>query len=205
MLGRMTFSAVLLVVGLLLAYRAAGSDDMPATVIPAAGLLTVGIGLLVGALYGRSRWLILLGVVLALLTGAAGTSESVGRQGIGVRTWAPTSVAEVRPVYRLGLGEATLDLSGLSVPAGERLVVDAAVEVGELRVLLPRGATINIDSYTESGGVVYSTAGAQGLDSGNDRYLRTGDSTAGTIELDLRVGLGSLTVHDTMEVPDVTP
>jgi phage shock protein PspC (stress-responsive transcriptional regulator) len=207
MLGRLTLSAVLLVVGLVLAFRAAATEPASLTVVPAAALATVGIGLLIGTFYGRARWLILVGAVLTLATGAAAAADSVGKEGIGIRTWAPSSVADVRPEYRLGLGDATLDLSQLSVPAGERVVVDAEVEVGELDVLVPADATIQITSQTESGGTVWSTGagGFRALDEGQDRYTRTGDGSAGTIELDLRVGLGSLTIHDTMETPDGTP
>jgi hypothetical protein len=207
LLGRITVSVVLLVIGVLLAVRAASSDPAPFTVVPAAALALVGLGLLVGAFYGRSRWLILLGVVLALATGAAAASESVGKEGIGVRTWAPSSIGEVQPEYRLGIGDATLDLSAVSVPAGERVVVEVAVDVGELDVLVPQEPTIDIESDTESGGSIW-TADADGfrqLESGQDRYFRTGDSSAGTIDLDLRVGLGTLRVHETMEARDVTP
>lgn len=212
LLGRLTLSATLLVVGVLLAIRAADSDPAPVTVVPAAALATVGIGLLVGAFYGRSRWLILLGVVLAIATGVAAASEEVGDRGIGVRTWAPQSVLEVLPEYRLGIGEATLDLSGVSVPAGERLVVEAAVDVGELIVLLPPDAAVDIETHTESGGSVRGSTEfwtERRINDGYDRYQRPGDASAGRIELDLTVGLGSLTIHDIAfddeEVLDETP
>ena len=195
MLGRLTFSAVLLVVGVLLAIRA-GTDALAITVIPAAALLTVGIGLLFGAVYGRSRWLILLGVVLTLATAVTAVADSAADDGIGVRKWAPQSVSQVQPSYQLGIGEATLDLREVSPAPGERLVIEAGVGIGELRVMAPSDANLEITGETTAGAVWMPGGGSlEGLNEGPFKHFQAGSTAAGTIELDLRVGLGSLWVQ----------
>jgi hypothetical protein len=206
LLGRITVSVVLLVIGVLLAVRAASSDPAPFTVVPAAALALVGLGLLVGAFYGRSRWLILLGVVLALATGAAAASESVGKEGIGVRTWAPSSIGEVQPEYRLGIGDATLDLSAVSVPAGERVVVEVAVDVGELDVLVPHEPTIDIESDTESVEASGQRTPTGSGSSSPDRIATSGRATAQRGPSTSTFGwLGHPEGSRHMEARDVTP
>jgi hypothetical protein len=67
LLGRITVGTALLVVGVLWLLRTAGVLPLDAVQLVAAGLLVVGVGLLVGAFAGRARWLILVGIVLAPL------------------------------------------------------------------------------------------------------------------------------------------
>ena len=65
----MTLSVATLVTGVLLALRLSGVDALTAPRILAVALLVVGGGVLVGAFVGRARWLIPVGLVLALALG----------------------------------------------------------------------------------------------------------------------------------------
>ena len=104
----MTLSLATLVTGVLLALRLSGVDGLTAPRILAVALLVVGGGLLVGAWVGRARWLIAVGLLLALALGASAAARSAGLDdGVGERTWTPRGDAS----YRLGAGEAVLDLS----------------------------------------------------------------------------------------------
>src|SRR4051812_6512398 len=67
----LTFSAMLLVAGVLAAIEASDAADISAGVVLATLLIVVGCGLLAGAWIGRSRGLIALGLVLTLATAVA--------------------------------------------------------------------------------------------------------------------------------------
>ena len=68
-LGLLTVSAALLVVGVLLGLQAANQIDLTVGGVLAGALATVGVGLLVGARWGRSRGLVLLAALLAATLG----------------------------------------------------------------------------------------------------------------------------------------
>jgi phage shock protein PspC (stress-responsive transcriptional regulator) len=194
-LGRITISAALLVAGLLIGWEAASGRDVPAEVVLAAALGTVGLGLVVGAFYGRARGLVVLGVLLAVATVATAAVDVPVHGGTGDRRWAPTSVAEVRSPYRLGAGQATVDLRDLAVPAGQTLPVTASVGAGQLVVQVPRDAALDVIAHAGIGTVRMPNGPNQdGLDAGLT-WTDAGTGTAGTIKLDLEVGAGNVEVR----------
>lgn len=205
-LGGVTFGVALVVTGILLAVRAATDADIPFPVVPATALTIVGVGLLIGAFYGRSRLLIVLGVVLFLATAAAtGVRATAGTNAVGVREWSPRSIADVQPSYRLGVGEATLDLSAVTPPAGRQLVVEAVLGAGDLTVVVPPNASLDIDIDASSatvslldepdGAAVRDHDMPFGAAVRDETFRYDGESSAGTIVLDLRVGTGSVWVQ----------
>ena len=94
----------------------------------------VGLGLVVGAFVGRARGLVVLGVLLTLLASAAAVADVPVRGGVGDRTWRPATVSDLHDAYRLGIGQAELDLTRLDLagagrtagrdPAGRRRPAD---------------------------------------------------------------------------------
>ena len=112
----MTLSLATLVTGVLLALRLSGVDALTAPRILAVALLVVGGGLLVGAWVGRARWLIAVGLALALVLLPYAALDGRLTGGAGERTWVPTATATDQPAYRLGAGEAVLDLRELEPP-----------------------------------------------------------------------------------------
>ena len=94
-------------------------------------------GLVLGAWYGRGRRLMAWGsaVAVALIVAASWSIPLKG--GIGDRTWAPDTIAEVRSdsPYRLAIGDGTLDLT--AILPGESFEVEASVGLGQLTVLVP--------------------------------------------------------------------
>jgi phage shock protein PspC (stress-responsive transcriptional regulator) len=81
-------------------------------------------------------------VLVAAAVFAAVFDVHVGR-GIGDRTVAVTSTENLHSDYRLGIGSLELDLGALQLPVGETHV-DASVDVGELRVIVPQGVGLRI-------------------------------------------------------------
>ena len=104
-----------------------------------------GLGLVFSSFLGRTGWgtLFLAVLTAALLAGSAALPKSIDAQW--VRTdWAPAVAGEVRPGYRLGTGDATLDLSRITVPAGKTLTTGAELGAGRARVVVPKDVTVKM-------------------------------------------------------------
>ena len=196
-LGAMTLSVATLVTGVLLALRLSGVDAITAPRVLAVALLVVGGGLLVGAWVGRARWLIAVGLVLALALGASAAARGTGLDdGLGERTWTPAGDAS----YALGAGQAELDLSRL--PRGSTSEVDVELWAGRVLVLVPRDVRVTGEAEAGVGELLVV------LDDGRQRVLNPDDDTdvrergflpgetgGPEVELDLEVGMGQIEVR----------
>jgi phage shock protein PspC (stress-responsive transcriptional regulator) len=151
-LGLVTVSALAVVLGVTLALDRGGLLSVSAAGYVATALAVVAAGLLVGARYGRSRSLVVLGVLLTLALAVAGVPGHAFRSGTGDRTWTPASAAEVAGRYRLGAGKAVLDLSRVDFPAAG---VHTRVEMGagQLKVLLPPDVDARLSASVGAGQV----------------------------------------------------
>jgi phage shock protein PspC (stress-responsive transcriptional regulator)/predicted membrane protein len=194
-LGRLTFSAMLIVVGLMVGWNVMSEDDFKVVAIFASALAVVGIGLLVGAFAGRARSLIVLGILLSIATSIAAAADHRWGTGVGERAWTPQTVAAADRPYRLGIGDATLALTEL--PAGSSVDVETRLGVGELTVLVPLDATVVVDAEVGAGNLAVLDQPRQ---DGTDLNLEATvpgltDQPGQTITLDARVGLGELEVR----------
>ncbi len=109
--------------------------------------------------------LIVLSVVI-LATGAFfGAVASTGvplSGGIGQRVVQPTAPSELQSVYRLAIGNMTVDLT--HVPLGTaRHTITASVGVGVLVVDVPRDAVVDVDAHSGIGTVDYGQSGPSGF------------------------------------------
>jgi phage shock protein PspC (stress-responsive transcriptional regulator) len=196
-LGAMTVSGATLVTGVLLALRLSGVESLTAPRILAVALLVVGGGLLVGAWVGRARWLIVVGLALALALGVSVAARDAGLDdGLGERTWTPTGDAS----YALGAGEAVLDLS--SLPATGTAEVDVELGVGRLLVLVPRDVRVTGAAQAGVGELlqVFGDGRRRVLNPDDDtdvreRFSFPGEAGGPTVELDLEVGMGQIEVR----------
>jgi phage shock protein PspC (stress-responsive transcriptional regulator) len=189
-LGRLTLSVLLVGAGaaLLLAQQA---DDVTGRGVESAfavGLLIVAAALFAGAWWGRALPLIAIGVLFTIAAAGASLFDVPLKGGAGDRTWDP--VASVRPAYRLGVGDATLDLSNV---AGDRVETKASVGIGHLRVVVPHDATVEVDAHAGLGEVRVLGRTADGTDA--ERSVREAGSELGPhVTLDVRVGVGQVEV-----------
>ncbi|QIP85084.1 PspC domain-containing protein [Streptomyces sp. Tu 2975] len=166
-----------------------------------AALSVFGLGLLVSALLGRTGFgTILLTLVTAgLLAGASALPKDIGTSW-GEQHWRPASVTAVEPLYELGTGVGTLDLSTLSVPAGELVSTRAEIGAGQLKVVLPKDATVKLDAEVGVGDVRFPGDTPNDIDVGPSQDRRrtlpppAGAEPAGTLELNLEVGIGQVEV-----------
>ncbi|WP_030542643.1 PspC domain-containing protein [Streptomyces albus] len=111
----------------------------------AAALAVFGLGLAVSAFYGRAGGGTVVAAVLTcgLLVGAGSLPEGVTTHWQR-STWRPASAADVRPAYGLGTGRAELDLSALDLGKDEKVATRASVGAGELLVLVPPDAVLDL-------------------------------------------------------------
>jgi phage shock protein PspC (stress-responsive transcriptional regulator) len=178
-LGLLTVSVMLVVAGLLaLAQVSAGT-------FLAGCLIVVGAGLLAGAWWGHARALVVLGVLLAGATAVASVADVPLAGGIGDRRWIVHTGEELRAHYRLGVGNAELDLTDLKLTDDRR--VEVTVGMGDLRVHLPPDADVDVRGHAGFGVVSLLGRESDGAD-----VERHGHATGGQhhLVLAVRVGMG---------------
>jgi hypothetical protein len=117
----------------------------------AVALGTIGFGLIVGTWFGRARWLIAPGLVLAVILNVGGAVQDWSdRHPQRAQVWQPTSVAEIDDTYHLDVGSARLDLSRVDF-TGHKVAIDVNVDVGNLVVVLPPDVDANVDVSVDLG------------------------------------------------------
>ena len=195
-LGRVTVSAALIVVGLMAAWNSASDDDFKVVSVFAAALAVVAAGLLVGAVVGRSWGLIWLGILLTIATGISNAADQELDGGVGERSWVPTTVAEAERTFRLGIGDAELDLTRL--PAGSEVDVETRLGVGSLRIIVPVDARVVVEGDVGVGDLqLFDEPDLDGTDLHRETTsLPPSGVEGGTlIHIDAEVGLGELVVR----------
>jgi phage shock protein PspC (stress-responsive transcriptional regulator) len=141
----LTASVAALTAGVLVLVGTGTSTSVPAEVVLASALGVTGLGLVIGSFWGRSTGLVLLATLLGLGLAATVAVRPVVDDGVGDRTWLPSS-SETHQSYRLGVGDATLDLTGLTPQEARTISVDAHVVVGHLLVIVPEGLRVSLSA-----------------------------------------------------------
>lgn len=157
----------------------------------AVPLAVVGLGLLIASVAGRGRWLIVVGATLLV---ALGIVTAVERADGGSATWEPTSLSELRRSYRVGVGDATLDLTGIT--DWGRAVVDVRIDVGDLTVILPPFVDADVSARSDVGSVNLFGIRSDGIGRSTRRITNYGADGPGGGELRLsaNVDIGDITV-----------
>ncbi len=151
-LGRIVLSAMLLVLGVMAAVDQVHGVSITAPAYVATALAVVGAGLVAGAWFGRARGLIALGLLLCLalaVTSAASHVRHIGGSS-GNRVWTPGNAQDINAVYRLGAGDATLDLTHVSFTDASATTT-VHLGAGQARVLLPAAVDATVHASTGLG------------------------------------------------------
>ena len=162
----------------------------------AAGLV-IGAGIvLVAAAFARpARWLILPALSLALSAGFVSAAGIDLDGGVGDREYRPTSAADIRGEYKLGVGELIVDLRGANLPAGDHdLHIDLGV--GHALLLVPENVCVATQGEvgvgaievfgSENGGIDVGFDDARNATGGNPRIVLDGDVGVGFLEVNHR-------------------
>lgn len=148
-LGRLIFAVMLLTLGVLGLADMAGAS-IGAEIYVAAALAVVGLGLIVGAWFGRARGYILLGLLLSLLLPVVQAGDPLERAGTGRVHWNPPSIDLVSEEYSHRFGEAVLDLSDVDFNGQDR-TVEVDISFGDLRVYVPPNVDTTVISNVSFG------------------------------------------------------
>ena len=163
---------------------------------PGAGtawlIAIVGLVVLLVTGEGRPRKLAIAGLsVIAVLVAAAAIAiatafawfdVSLG-DGVGDHSYAPAGLVDVKPEYKLGIGNLKIDLSSVRSPA----TVKASVGIGELRIIVPDNVPVAVDATVKAGSI--SALGRE--DDGRNARVVT---VAGRLHVTARVGAGHIDV-----------
>jgi phage shock protein PspC (stress-responsive transcriptional regulator) len=192
-LGWYVLAAILVV----LAVLAVVGNLAPVRVVPGqyfgAGLLALGLGLIAGAWWGRARLLIVLGILVLPIAAVSAFLTVPLEGGVADEAFRPQNAAEVQPAYHLLGGRLRLDLTALRPGAGA-VTLEASVGVGDLYVVVPPDATVQL-SGTVQGGHLYLLGRDHEGTGLADRVSEAGEGGGANLILDLDVGIGSLWVE----------
>ncbi|HEY6423913.1 MAG TPA: PspC domain-containing protein [Pseudonocardiaceae bacterium] len=168
---------------------------LPVGHLVALVLGVVGLGLVVGSLVHSGRGLIAVAVPLALLTMVL-QAAPVSGFNVGTQRWSPVTAADVQPRYEVTLGNAHLDLTGLTFPEGHPVVTGVAVGVGQTHVIVPPNVDVQVSCQAQLGEVHClgvagegSPARANATDNGPD------GPGGGKLVLNVRSGAGNIHVE----------
>jgi hypothetical protein len=192
------FSVLLIVLGTMFALSEV-HWSIPVEAYLAAGLAVVGLGLIVGAWYGRARGLIAVGIIGALALGSVSASDGLRGPGpirTGTHTFAPASVSQLQPSYTQDAGDMVLDLSRVDF-TGQDVTLNAKVSLGNLRIVLPNtvDAVVVADVTVGNAQVFGENWNGLGLDTRTVTDNGPDGVGGGTIHIDASVDAGNLEVR----------
>ena len=179
------------------AVEALGWWNAPALWVIVTGLGIVMVALFISTVVNRS-WLLpiplaLVGMVVAVLCLAQPDLDGAS----GDRTVLPSTVAAATESQHLAAGQLVIDLRDVPFTPGVPIVVTAEVGVGQLRVLVPSNVDTLVRTDVGAGEAeVWGDQVSEGFRQDTTRVAEA-DVTpaAGAVELDLRVGLGQISVE----------
>jgi hypothetical protein len=194
MLGRFTWSAVLIVAGVAWLIDITGAAVVDARFVFAIELALVGIALLVGAFFGRSRGLIALGLVLTFFAGTFAALDVPLHGPIGERVVHPAAIGALEGKYHIGIGHLQLDLRDTALD-GEAHRVVLTDAIGFIEVFVPTDARVEVKARSDIGSVDILGRPEEG---GTHADLDVVDDPAGSsgprIVIDAHVGFGAVKV-----------
>jgi len=194
MLGRFTWSAVLIVAGVAWLIDLTGAAVVDARFVFAIELALVGVALLVGTFFGRSRGLIALGLVLTFFAGTFAALDVPLRGPIGEHVVQPNAMSDLHARYRLAIGHLELDLENTTPDTQARRVVltDA---IGFIEVFVPADARVKVVARADAGSLdILGRRENGGSHVHRDVLDEPSGSSGALIVIDAHVGFGAVKV-----------
>jgi hypothetical protein len=204
--------------GVCWALGAAGVVELSLASVAAGGLVIVGGGLVASLWFGRAPGLIAVGLGLAVLlllasslgpwfqrartihaergqnTFALSFGQAPGghASAVGEQVYQPHSLDELGSEYQLGVGDLTLDLSQLDF-SGTTHEVQVHLGMGQAIVIVPPDTQVVALGHVGIGEATVFERHEGGL--GNSLEVNSPGNGAGTLRIDLHVGMGEGTVR----------
>ncbi|WP_066582422.1 LiaF domain-containing protein [Cellulomonas timonensis] len=178
--------------------------------LTAAGVAVIllGLGVVYSGLRGRSSGVLGTLAVIAIIVAApvAVFNKPVWNvdgawRAIGDETFVVGTRDAAASGYNLGIGDSTVDLTGVPL-TGETLLVPVSVGVGELRILVPEGASVSAEVRAGVGDVTWRVDGetrrSSGVGIGTQRFS-TADVAKGAdaqLALSVDIGAGDIVIEE---------
>jgi phage shock protein PspC (stress-responsive transcriptional regulator) len=194
MLGRLTWSALLVVAGTAWMINVTGAASFDVRVVIAIELAIVGVALVAGAWFGRARGLIVLGLLLTLVAGTLSVLDVPLRGPIGERIVRPNAIGELDGRYQLGIGHLELDLRGVALDgkAHDVVLTDA---IGFVEVFVPADARVEVIARTDAGSIdLFGRHEGDGTQVRRVVFDDPAGATGPRLVIDAHVGFGAVKV-----------
>ena len=155
-----------------------------------------GVGLVVGAWFGRTRGLTVLGVVLlpilvlSPLQVDERSSIDFDFASVGQAQHRPGTVEEILDEYEMGFGSLLIDLRDVDF-AGHTVATRADVGIGEILVRVPEGVSAHVSGRVGMGTLQVGDQKQGGIGVEGDLRL---EGTGGKLVLDADIGIGQIVV-----------
>lgn len=150
-----------------------------------------GLGLVVGAWFGRPGGLVVLGLVLLPILFLSRFAGGANLTSVGEVHFRPESVERIRDSYELGMGEMDIDLREVDF-AGRTVELEMQVGIGQVHIRLPAGVAADVSGEVGMGTVRVGDRECSGIGVEGD-FLREG--LKGTLVLYAEVGMGQIVVN----------
>lgn len=201
--------SLFVIAGALIAQRGGWFDRSTAGTAAALVVLIFGVAIIVSGLRGRRGGVLGLLAIFAALVALPLAVNSrdginpwiVDNNGVHVTTTQGTTTITDRTTaangFRMGFGDATVDLTGVPLQAGDRLTVPIDVSAGNLVVRVPSGAQVAAQADIGAGQVTWQVGGDNTSTSGVGRRDSFGvPADQATLLLQIHVGAGNVTVEE---------
>ncbi len=183
--GRLVLGAILLLIGAAWLVVTLDLVDLPIQSAMAAGLILIGIVILV---VGRHGGLVTLGVILTVMLAFMSLLDVPFEGGVGERTFQPASTADLRQEYRMDIGRLTVDLT--SIEGTTISDVEISLGIGQVVVILPDEVSVRVEGDAGAGQVMILGSEQNGL--GVEHSITENDAV---FEVRVAVGLGQVEVR----------
>ncbi len=188
-----TLALAALAIGVLVTVDVAGVAVAP-PVYPAAVLGVVTAMLLLASVWGRGGGLVALGLLAAVVLGVTSGADRFDDGDRSVHR--PTSAADVRASYDIGMGELVVDLTRVrDLEELDGRTIDVSAQFGAVEVLVPEDLDVAASARTSGpGGLTVFGRDAGGVD-----VTTTGEHDGGVdaprLDIDAEVGVGEIVMR----------
>jgi phage shock protein PspC (stress-responsive transcriptional regulator) len=154
--------------------------------------IVAGFGLIAAGLLGGPRWLILPVVVLIMPLAVVSAADIDLRGGVGERAYAPRTVADLRPEYKLGVGQMDIDLRRMDL-SDQSAQINVRLGIGEARLRVPSGTCVTTDAQIGVGAADLPKRAGQGFDINVDTAAPASRSR---LHVNADIGVGHLQIDN---------
>lgn len=187
-LGPITLASALLAVGGAALLNNVGLTSLSGGQLGALALIVLGAGLVVGAWWGRARWLTFIGLLLLPFVALFNLVDVPLRGEVGSNFSTPRSQDDIDANYEVLAGDLTVDLGSYRFYE-EPADLDLDLAFGEVTVFVPQGVYVEMTGSMEAGQIDFlgTSRGGRSLDI-NDADGDPASDARLTIALDAGVG-----------------